>query len=124
MIRHALRSLGTSREDTVFIAGSALRRARLHRHPLKPLGEGARGETHHRRRTVTDHFCPCTDLTCPRNPHSHRAKRHTCDLCIRHCLRVGEVPACFFKAVNADNSAQTDYSYAGFAAYVREHTGR
>lgn len=77
-----------------------------------------------RRYAVADHFCTCTDLTCPRNPRGPHAKHHSCDLCVRHCLRMGEVPACFFKAVHADTSSQTDYSYAGFAAYVDEHTGR
>ena len=67
------------------------------------------------------HFCTCTDMTCPFNPNSPTCKHRNCDLCIRKCLKQGEIPACFFKDIHADTSAQTDYTYAGFCAYHARH---
>lgn len=67
------------------------------------------------------HFCTCTDSTCPLNPKNENCTTKSCDLCIKKCLKAGEIPACFFKAVHGDTSGQSDYSYAGFADYVAAH---
>jgi hypothetical protein len=73
--------------------------------------------------TVTDeHFCTCTDLDCPLNPNSPRCRKRACDGCIRKCLKAGEIPSCFFKAVHADTSGNSDWTYQGFAAYLAAHS--
>ncbi|MDY3059529.1 MAG: DUF6485 family protein [Fusobacterium sp.] len=40
------------------------------------------------------HFCSCTDHKCPMNPVNHDKG---CDLCIQKCLKLNEIPSCFFK---------------------------
>lgn len=67
------------------------------------------------------HFCTFTDMDCPLNPNAPGCRHQTCDRCIRKCLKAGEIPACFFKAVDADTSDVADWSYAGFAAWVAAH---
>ena len=43
-------------------------------------------------------FCTCADYSCPLNPANHDKG---CDLCIQKCLKLGEIPSCFFNAVCA-----------------------
>ena len=64
------------------------------------------------------HFCTCTDRECPLNPNSPRCRQRTCDRCIRKCLKAGEIPSCFFRAVHADTSANNDWTYQGFARWL------
>jgi hypothetical protein len=73
---------------------------------------------------VNEHFCTCTDVSCPLNPNNPGSRHKTCDRCIRKCLKAGEIPSCFFKDIDADTSGQSDYSYAGFCRYLAEHGGR
>ncbi len=67
------------------------------------------------------HFCTCTDAKCPLNPKNDHCVVKTCDGCVASCLKKGEIPACFFKDIHADTSQNTDYTYAGFAAYLRQY---
>ena len=67
------------------------------------------------------HFCTCTDMACPFNPNAPISKHKNCDLCIKKCLKGGEIPACFFKDIHGDTSHQTDYSYEGFCKYFAQH---
>ena len=39
-------------------------------------------------------FCSCTDHKCPFNPVNHDKG---CDLCISKCLKLNEIPSCFFQ---------------------------
>lgn len=64
------------------------------------------------------HFCTCSDLACPNHPTNHDKG---CDLCIRKCLALGEIPSCFFKDIHADLSGVEDFSYKGFAAFLKKH---
>ena len=71
---------------------------------------------------MQQHFCTCSDLSCPLNPNNPDCKHRTCDRCTRKCLKAGEIPSCFFKDVHPDTSSQTDFSYAGFCRYLVDHT--
>lgn len=64
------------------------------------------------------HFCTCTDTKCKLNPHNHS---HGCDLCIKKCLKEGEIPSCFFKAINDDISNTDDFTYKGFSDFVLKY---
>jgi predicted GNAT family N-acyltransferase len=64
------------------------------------------------------HFCTCTDLDCKFNPHNHSLG---CDLCIKKCLKEGEIPSCFFKAIYDDISETKDFTYKGFADFFVKH---
>ena len=65
------------------------------------------------------HFCTCTDHACPLNPVNHDKG---CDLCVQKCLKLGEIPGCFFHAVG--EGKPEGYTYQGFAAFVREKLGK
>lgn len=39
-------------------------------------------------------FCTCTDHKCPLNPINHD---RGCELCVKKCLQLNEIPSCFFK---------------------------
>ncbi len=64
---------------------------------------------------MKEHFCSCTDTACPNHPVNHEGG---CDLCIKKCLRHGEIPSCFFKDINTNTSKVKDYSYKGFANFL------
>ena len=64
------------------------------------------------------HFCTCKDLSCKLNPHNHQ---HGCDPCIKKCLKDSEIPSCFFRAISADISKVSDFTYEGFSAFVLAH---
>lgn len=70
---------------------------------------------------MDNHFCTCTDTQCPFNPNNQTNKQKNCNLCIQKCLKQGEIPACFFKEIHADTSAQTDYTYQGFCSYYAKY---
>lgn len=59
-------------------------------------------------------FCTCKDTECPLNPVNHEKG---CSLCINKCLTVGEIPSCFFNAVN-EKAKRTGYTYKDFAQFV------
>ena len=63
-------------------------------------------------------FCTCKDTDCPLNPVNHNKG---CTLCISKCLKAGEIPSCFFNAIN-ESGEKTGYSYKDFADYVLKHT--
>ncbi len=63
-------------------------------------------------------FCTCKDTKCPLNPVNHEKG---CSLCINKCLKAGEIPSCFFNAVN-ENGVRTGYTYKEFAEYVLKHS--
>ncbi len=64
-------------------------------------------------------FCTCTDHQCPLNPVNHG---RGCTLCVAKCLRAGEIPSCFFNAVNADERPES-YTMEGFADFFIKHRG-
>jgi hypothetical protein len=70
------------------------------------------------------HFCTCTDLECPLNPNAPDCRHRTCDRCIRKCLKAGEIPSCFFKAVHEDTAGNDDWTYQGFADWLAAHQAR
>ena len=64
------------------------------------------------------HFCTCTDHGCPFNPHNAEGGGKGCDLCITKCLKHGEIPSCFFKAVDSQKKPEGGYTYRHFAEFV------
>lgn len=65
-----------------------------------------------------NHFCTCGDHDCPFNPHNPVNQGKGCDLCITKCLKNGEIPNCFFKAVNDRKKPEGGYTYRHFAEFV------
>ena len=59
-------------------------------------------------------FCTCRDTSCPFNPVNHD---QGCTPCIAKNLREGEIPSCFFKAIDCPKPTQ-EWHYADFAALV------
>lgn len=66
-------------------------------------------------------FCSCTDLNCPNHPTNH-AKG--CNLCILKCLKLGEIPSCFFNDISKEKPENGDYSYKGFANFILKHNNK
>lgn len=64
------------------------------------------------------HFCSCTDHKCPMNPVNHDKG---CDLCIQKCLKLNEIPSCFFKKISLDRPENEDYTFRGFAVFVEKY---
>ena len=62
-------------------------------------------------------FCTCTDHKCPLNPVNHDKG---CDLCIAKCLKVKEIPSCFFKKLSNERPEGEDWSFQGFAKFVEK----
>lgn len=65
-----------------------------------------------------ENFCTCRDYTCQLHPQNHH---QGCDLCIKKNLQAGEIPSCFFRAVHDDLTQVEDFSFAGFADFLRLH---
>lgn len=65
----------------------------------------------------TSPFCTCTDTRCPNHPTQHG---EGCSRCIRKCLSQGEIPGCFFNAIDAEHRPD-DYKYADFARWAISH---
>lgn len=65
-----------------------------------------------------EHFCTCTDHSCPNHPVNHE---QGCDRCVRKCLALHEIPACFFLDVSTDCSQLKDYKYADFCEHYALH---
>ena len=59
-------------------------------------------------------FCTCTDHDCPRHPANHQ---RGCSLCVAHCLKHGEIPSCFFNAVDSAKEHGI-FTYKEFAEAV------
>lgn len=67
-----------------------------------------------------NHFCTCVDDQCPNNPAN---TDEGCTGCIEECLMKEEIPVCFFRTMEPDMDRKQDYTYKGFAAFVRKHKG-
>ena len=64
-------------------------------------------------------FCTCTDTKCPCHPANHD---QGCTPCIAKNLKEGEIPTCFYRAI--DHPKPTDgWHYADFAALVERAKG-
>lgn len=59
-------------------------------------------------------FCTCNDKKCSLNPVNHDKG---CSLCVAKCLKNGEIPNCFFKAVDS-NEKPEGYTYKDFADFI------
>ena len=59
-------------------------------------------------------LCSCTDTACPLHPTNHTKG---CTPCIAKCLKQGEIPSCFFRAIDHPKPTK-DWHYADFAALV------
>ncbi len=64
-------------------------------------------------------FCTCNDFSCPNHPTNNEMG---CTLCIAKNLEEGEIPTCFFKAVDPDYDGFA-YFYADFAKLVEGKNG-
>ncbi|MBR2288399.1 MAG: hypothetical protein IJ865_09140 [Clostridia bacterium] len=67
-------------------------------------------------------FCSCTDTACPMHPSRHDKG---CTPCIAKNLREGEIPSCFFHAIDHPKPTSA-WHYADFAALVDDavHAGK
>lgn len=65
---------------------------------------------------VARKICTCTDLKCPLHPANHDKG---CTPCISKNLKDGEIPSCFFKAVDA-NDKPNGYTMRDFAEYFNK----
>ena len=63
-------------------------------------------------------FCTCTDYKCLCNPINHDKG---CDLCILKCLKAEEIPSFFFKKISEKRPENEDYTFKGFANFVKKH---
>ena len=63
-------------------------------------------------------FCTCPDHECKNNPINHE---NGCILCVAKCLEENEIPTCFFRKIEPDMSRKQDYTFQGFANFVRDH---
>lgn len=62
--------------------------------------------------------CVCRETTCPHHPSNHD---QGCDPCVTKNLRLGEIPACFFRLIDDDLSQLTDFKVADFVKFYLEH---
>ena len=65
-------------------------------------------------------FCSCTDHKCPRHPVNHE---RGCAPCVAYCLKQGEIPSCFFNAVDSVKEHEI-YTYREFAEAVIRKEGK
>lgn len=65
-------------------------------------------------------FCTCVDHECPNNPVNHC---DGCTRCVAKCLAADEIPVCFYRKIEPDMSRDQDYTFRGFARFVRDHIG-
>lgn len=63
-------------------------------------------------------FYSCTDTKCPFNPANHE---NGCSLCILKCLKLNEIPSCFFNKISSERPENGDYSFKGFADFVNKY---
>ena len=64
-------------------------------------------------------MCTCTDTSCPYNPVNHDKG---CTPCIAKNLKMGELPSCFFVAVQGHDEYPA-YTYQHFARVVADNLG-
>lgn len=67
---------------------------------------------------MPEKFCTYKDLKCPLHP-TNQPKG--CDLCIKKCLKLGEIPSCFFNDISGKPNISGDYTYQGFVNYYNAH---
>lgn len=67
---------------------------------------------------MSNHFCTCTDIKCPKHPVNHNKG---CDPCIASNLHQKEMPTCFFLAVHDDVSDVKDFSIDSFVQFYLQH---
>lgn len=65
--------------------------------------------------------CTCTDTACPNHPTNHG---DGCTRCIQKCLRLREIPSCFFRLLKDDIRSQKDFSIEGFASFVQQNSAK
>lgn len=70
------------------------------------------------------HFCTCGDHKCPFNPHNPENGGKGCDLCIKKCLKNGEIPSCFFQDVDSGGKPEGGYTYRDFADFVIKYQSK
>ncbi len=63
---------------------------------------------------ITVPFCTCSDTACPFHPANHT---HGCTPCIAKNLREGEIPTCFYKAIDYPKPT-AKWHFEDFAALV------
>lgn len=66
------------------------------------------------------HFCTCPAETCGNHPAMHG---EGCDRCIQKNLAREEIPACFFLKISPEVDGLTTFTFADFAAFLRQHRG-
>lgn len=64
-------------------------------------------------------FCTCLDLECPCHPANHDSG---CTPCVAKCLEEKEIPSCFYRKIDPDMDRKQDYTFGGFAEFVRKRT--
>lgn len=60
-------------------------------------------------------FCSCVDDRCPNHPSNCGLG---CTPCVEQCLRLNEIPSCFFRKQKPDMDRKQDYSFEGFARFT------
>jgi len=71
---------------------------------------------------MSKHFCNCTDLDCPHNPHNQESPN--CDGCIKINLEAGEIPTCMWFNMEKGISSDSKYSALNFAKSIMEREGK
>lgn len=64
-------------------------------------------------------FCTCTDHKCPFNPINHD---RGCELCIAKCLKLNEIPSCFFKKISSEKPENDIYTFQSFANFINKYS--
>ncbi|WP_240842562.1 DUF6485 family protein [Acidaminobacter sp. JC074] len=67
---------------------------------------------------MSKHFCTCKDKACPLHPTN---QPNGCDLCIQKCLKLGEIPSCFYNEISDQTNESGDYTYKGFVDFYHKH---
>ncbi len=65
-------------------------------------------------------FCTCVDHECPCHPVNHD---RGCTPCIAKNLDEEAIPVCFYRKMEPDMDRKQDYSFQGYARFVRDHRG-
>ena len=60
-------------------------------------------------------FCTCKDTKCPLNPVNHDKG---CSLCVAKCLKLREIPSCFFNLADPEMKDREGYTFEDFAKLV------
>lgn len=65
-------------------------------------------------------FCTCADRECPCHPVNHDLG---CDPCVAKNLDEESIPSCFFRRIEPDMDRKQDYTFQGYARFVRDRRG-